>query len=183
MSQLLSGWISIDGRTIYPGDLVHHERGAEIHGISEAVACQWEWTEKKRIDVRVSPAAKKSGATAAWYRQLLRDRFSTRDAAIKWCVANLSPHVTSLNLIGCTGITELPKLSNVTWLNLAGCTGITKLPELSNVTSLNLAGCTGITKLPELPNVRTLFLRGCKPELAESVRNRRRDVDIYPRCY
>ena len=161
MSQLLSGWISIDGRTIYPGDLVHHERGAEIHGISEAVACPWEWTEKKRIEVRESPAAEESGATTAWYRQLLRDRFSTRDAAIKWCVANLSPHVTSLDLFGCAGITELPELSNVTTLNLSRCTGITQLPELPNVRTLDLTGCTGITELPELSNVTSLNLSGC----------------------
>ena len=43
MCQFLSGWISLDGRTVYPGDLVHHENGARIHGIDESVACPWEW--------------------------------------------------------------------------------------------------------------------------------------------
>ena len=119
MCQFLSGWISIDGRTIYPGDLVHHERGADLHGISETVACPWEWTADS-LTVRVSPSADATGATAAWYCHLLRDKFGSRDQAIEWCLANLLPSVKYLGLRG-TEVKVLPELPRVLSLDLRGC--------------------------------------------------------------
>ncbi len=151
MCQFLSGWISLDGGTVYAGDLVHHERGADIHGISEAVACPWEWTAAG-LSVVLSPKAIEKGATEPWYRELLREKFGDRAGAIDWCLEHLSPAVKTLDLRG-TGITSLPDLPAVKTLDLRG-TGITSLPDLPAVEWLDLSG-TGITSLPDLP-------RGCR---------------------
>ena len=158
MCQFLSGWISNDGRTVYPGDLVHHERGADIHNISEQVACPWEWLPgEARPEVRVSPNAAAQRATARWLAELLVERFGDHSGAVAWCLSHLSPNVKMLDLQG-TGVTTLPELPNVKWLYLQG-TGVTTLPELPNVETLYLRG-TGVTTLPELPNVKWLDLHG-----------------------
>ena len=152
MCQLLSGWISIDGTQFYPGDCVHHENGAQIHGIDENTACPWEWTVNKKtatdeISVIVSPKAKEKGATAEWYEKLLRDKFGTRDNAINWCLLHINDYV-NVDLRD-TDITQLPDNLSVGG-NLDLCyTKITQLPDnLSVAGNLDLY-CTEITQLPD----------------------------------
>ncbi|KKN09843.1 hypothetical protein LCGC14_1042460 [marine sediment metagenome] len=152
MCQLISGWISLDGLTVYPGDLVHHERGATIHGISEKVASPWEWTETV-LQVRVSPAAKHKGATEAWYKELLRQKFRTRDGAIQWCLAHLSPNVESLYLNGlqsAEGLTLPESIGGSLYLNgLQSAEGLTLPESIGGYLYLNgLQSAEGLT-LPE----------------------------------
>ncbi len=90
-------------------------------------------------------------------------------------VSNLT-NVTSLNLSGCDGLTDvsLSHLSDLTYLavlNLSGCDGLTDvslshLSDLTNLAELNLSGCDGLTDvslshLSDLTNLASLDLSGC----------------------
>jgi hypothetical protein len=85
-------------------------------------------------------------------------------------------NITTLNLSGCTGITQesfnkvLSTLTGLKTLTLTGCYQLTSLDGLSKktiITNLNLSGCTGITQesfnkvLSTLTGLKTLYLSGC----------------------
>jgi internalin A len=76
----------------------------------------------------------------------------------------------SLDLTGCTGLTDVSGLSGLTnlWsLDLTGCTGLTDVSGLSGLTNLwrlNLSGCTGLTGLfglSGLTKLNVLDVSGC----------------------
>jgi hypothetical protein len=52
--------------------------------------------------------------------------------------------VYSLNLNGCTGISDVSTLGNVHNLNLSSCTEITNVNELGNVHNLDIRGLSGV---------------------------------------
>ncbi|TDU62569.1 hypothetical protein EI77_04612 [Prosthecobacter fusiformis] len=101
------------------------------------------------------------------------------ELSLAWCVGlksealsvfAASPKLKTLNLIGCTGVSDLSglqALSSLQTLDLYGCTGLSNLSGLqglSNLESLDLRGCTGVndlTGLQGLSSLQILYLSGC----------------------
>ncbi len=91
-------------------------------------------------------------------------------------IIDLFPNIVSLNLFGCTSITDeglkhVKRLTRLTSLNLGSCQqitddGLVHLRGLTQLTFLGLNSCqritdTGIGHLNTLTNLRTLRLSGC----------------------
>ncbi len=101
---------------------------------------------------------------------------------------DLPDGITHLNLRGCRSLTQLPALPDgITNLDLYDCRSLTQLPDLpAGLAYLNLGYCRSLTHLPDLPDGLTnLDLRGCTnlqptPELiAQLDEIERRHVDSY----
>ena len=67
----------------------------------------------------------------------------------------------TVDLRGCTGLTEVPAFPKATYVDLEGCTGLTEVPAFPNATTVDLVGCTGLTEVPAFPKAITVYLSGC----------------------
>ena len=114
--------------------------------------------------------------TAAYCRQVLGSSVfritsvtldnSTSDLELQTLPVAMWQALATLNLSGCTGITDIAPLANcaaLTSLGLGDCTGITTLAPLAScaaLTMLNLVGCTGITDIAPLASCAALTTLG-----------------------
>ena len=75
---------------------------------------------------------------------------------------NLPNNVKTLDISGCTGLTSLTAPSSVTSLNVSG-SGLTSLDvsACTGLTTLDVSGCTNLTSLTVPSNVTTLDISGC----------------------
>ena len=72
--------------------------------------------------------------------------------------ANTLRHLHTLEISGCTGITDVSALAGIHTLYMRGCTGITDIRALAGIHALYMSGCADITDVSALVGIRVLYI-------------------------